>query len=90
MNGGRNCTWTLPKALLCHHSVFFRNNNAKSTIMLRKYDPDIFRLFVEWMYHGSFTVEDVAARSPDIYISVEAWLLGGTYLKDLVALFWYI
>jgi len=47
-------------------------------MLLPTYDPDAFRLFVEWLYHGQFTIEnsDTGALLPGIHISIRAWLLG--------------
>jgi hypothetical protein len=67
-------TWHLPERLLCHHSGFFRKfcnsdcwKEAKEgCLLLRDTDPDVFELFVEWMYTGTYTEQQYdITREPD-------------------------
>ncbi|KAF2814005.1 uncharacterized protein BDZ99DRAFT_495579 [Mytilinidion resinicola] len=57
---------TLPKALLCHQSSFFRAKcDAESVILLPEYDASAFELFVEFIYTGSFAQRSGACASWD-------------------------
>ncbi|KAF4961196.1 hypothetical protein FGADI_432 [Fusarium gaditjirri] len=53
-------TWCLPINLVSHYSPFLNeicNSNVQESskrIRFQYYQPDIFGLFVEWMYYGSY------------------------------------
>ena len=75
-------TWHLPKALLTRQSPFFAaalNGSfaeAKlNSIAMPDDDPDVFRLWVQWLYVGRITCQIL--RVEDINnVLVKAWILG--------------
>lgn len=60
---GNNATlWAIHRKLLCSHSNFFSaainsafREGAEKKVILREELNDVFSLFVQWLYSGSFT-----------------------------------
>ncbi|KAF2444866.1 hypothetical protein P171DRAFT_431658, partial [Karstenula rhodostoma CBS 690.94] len=56
-------TWSLPQRLLSYHSDFFKiactiglRERNERLVSFPKDSPDTFRLFVEWLYFGKYTL----------------------------------
>ncbi|KAF2712685.1 hypothetical protein K504DRAFT_489061 [Pleomassaria siparia CBS 279.74] len=83
-------TWYLPKALLSHHSGFFRaacnqpfKEGLENTITLSDVDPKVFEVFVQWLYHDRFPC-DFATIGCDLQLRVwpgfQTWILGDKFM----------
>ena len=83
--------WHLPKALLIRQSLFFAAALSGSfaeaelnSVTMPEDDPNIFKLWVQWLYVGQFTY--VKERVGEIM--VKGWILGdklGCYIfRDVV------
>jgi hypothetical protein len=78
-------TWSLPQRLVSYHSDFFktacridlRERNEK-LICLPRDSPDVFRLFVEWLYFGKYTLPLMHRKRDDM--DRQAWVLGDKLL----------
>jgi hypothetical protein len=78
---GEEKSWAIPKALLSRHSGYFiRLRNFKEgedgAVVLQDFDPDIFRLFVEFIYYGRYSYLDDLEDQNRIRDSARAWVLG--------------
>lgn len=77
-------TWSLPQALLSHHSPFLKaacthnfKEREEKRITLPTDDPKIFALFVEWIYYGEYTIPlSTGAVGGHTNMDAEAWVLG--------------
>jgi hypothetical protein len=74
-------TWTIPKALLAHHAGYFRRadrfkEGEEHKVTLESFDPEIFELFVEFMYFGRYSYRDNLQDGTRIRDSAKAWVLG--------------
>jgi hypothetical protein len=74
-------TWTIPKALLSHHSEFFRaacngpfKEGLENRISLPDADPIVFQAFVRWLYFAALSVKWVA-EDDDVYLGLSFWVL---------------
>ena len=74
---GDRC-WMLPTNLLCHLSSFFKaalktgfKEADKKRVVLKDDEPEVFRLFVVWLYSGSVQ----GMEFPDIWLE-KAWIFG--------------
>ncbi|KAG7406116.1 hypothetical protein Forpe1208_v014079 [Fusarium oxysporum f. sp. rapae] len=72
-------TWCLPINLVSHYSPYLKEicclnlQESNKRIRLQYYQPDVFGLFVEWMYYGSYE------SSSSVLISnadAKCWALG--------------
>ncbi|KAF1828792.1 hypothetical protein BDW02DRAFT_584222 [Decorospora gaudefroyi] len=77
-------SWTLPTALLSHHSPFLKaacsrnfKEREENRIALPKDDPPVFARFVEWMYYGTYD----ASQSEAVNIDISSWILGDKLLS---------
>jgi hypothetical protein len=84
-SGKATAKWSIPKALLSHHSEFFRaacngpfKEGLENKITLQHCRPHVFEGFVHWLYFGksptSFESQDA------IYPSFCFWVLGDRLL----------
>jgi hypothetical protein len=82
---GSRDTWSLSKALICHHSptleaVCNRDGHANDRIriLLPEDDPHVFQLFVEWAMYGGYTANaaTLGSKNPEVSIDAQAWVLG--------------
>jgi hypothetical protein len=78
---GEQKSWTIPKALLSHHSGYFmRLRNFKEgeegAVVLQDFDPDVFGFFVEFIYYGRYSYEDDLDDRNRIRDSTKAWVIG--------------
>ncbi|KAI9720579.1 MAG: hypothetical protein M1812_002759 [Candelaria pacifica] len=79
INVGPTARWQLPTKLLTHQSPFFAaclhpstfSESQTLTIQLPEDDPEIFDLFVQWLFTGSFENEN-----PQNVWTEKAWVLG--------------
>ncbi|KAH7259374.1 uncharacterized protein BKA55DRAFT_639345 [Fusarium redolens] len=75
--------WSLPIALISHHSPYLKAMSSgpgifvKAQIHLPEDDPAVFGLFVEWLYYGTY--DDLAAPSSS-NIHAQCWVLGDKLL----------
>ncbi|TVY63244.1 hypothetical protein Focb16_v014312 [Fusarium oxysporum f. sp. cubense] len=72
-------TWCLPINLVSHYSPYLREicssnlQESDKRIRLQYHQPDVFGLFVEWMYYGSYE----SSSSVSIYnADAKCWVLG--------------
>ncbi|KAF5688575.1 sdr family [Fusarium denticulatum] len=72
-------TWCLPINLVSHYSPYLKetcSSNLQESNMrigLPNYPPDVFGLFVEWMYYGSYeSSSSVSIENAD----AKCWVLG--------------
>ncbi|KAF5651373.1 sdr family [Fusarium tjaetaba] len=72
-------TWCLPINLVSHYSPYLKETYSLSLqqsdkrIRLHGYPPEVFGLFVEWMYYGSYESPSVVS----IYnADAKCWVLG--------------
>ncbi|EWG45906.1 hypothetical protein FVEG_06547 [Fusarium verticillioides 7600] len=72
-------TWCLPINLVSHYSPYLKetcsSNLQESNMRIRlpNYPPDVFGLFVEWMYYGSYeSSSSVSIENAD----AKCWVLG--------------
>ncbi|KAH7077720.1 hypothetical protein BKA63DRAFT_270785 [Paraphoma chrysanthemicola] len=76
--------WGLPKALLSHHSGYFQRATRPCTfresednkVTLEDFEPEVFKLFIEFMYYGRYTYRDDLADKLKVRDSAKAWVLG--------------
>jgi hypothetical protein len=73
-------SWTIPKALLAHHAGYFRRadqfkEGEENKVTLESFDPEIFELFVEFVYFGRYSYRDLQDGTR-IRDSAKAWVLG--------------
>lgn len=78
---GEEKSWTLPLALLIHHSGYFlrlRNfkEGEKAAVVLLDFEPDVFRFFVEFMYYGRYSFVDDLNHQNRVRDSAKAWVFG--------------
>jgi hypothetical protein len=83
VNGSSNekTSWTLPKALLTHHASYFRGlenfkEGQENKAELEDFEPDTFKLFVEYMYFGRYTYRDNLRDKVRVRDAAKAWVLG--------------
>lgn len=84
----KSTTWNLPKALLGHHSNFFRaacyqpfKEGLENKIILPDYDSDVFRVFVQWLYYEHLPTDFRRNCAEwDIWLGFRAWVLGDKIL----------
>ncbi|OCL01414.1 hypothetical protein AOQ84DRAFT_403051 [Glonium stellatum] len=76
-------TWVLPKALLSYHSFFFRaacehdfKERLENRVTLPEDIPEIFGLFVQWMYSEDCDIIKHCNYEDGVYNGVRAWVLG--------------
>lgn len=79
-------TWTLPEALLSYHSRAVAEacrrplrEDLQTRITFPAEDPNIFQLFVEFIYYGSYSNHqhsNADSTGPNLY--AQAWVLGDT------------
>jgi hypothetical protein len=74
-------TWMFPKALLAHHAGYFRRadrfkEGEENKVTLESFDPEIFELFVEFIYFGRYSYRDDLQDVTRIRDSAKAWVLG--------------
>jgi hypothetical protein len=74
-------TWTLPKALLAHHAGYFRRTERfregeQNKVTFESFEPEIFELFVEFVYFGHYSNTDKLEDPARIRDSARAWVLG--------------
>ncbi|KAH7138796.1 hypothetical protein B0J11DRAFT_451349, partial [Dendryphion nanum] len=70
--------WHLPKALLSHHSAFFKKTcEIKSFMYLPIDDASVFEYFVEFLYHSTYTLSSAPETSGRQHAA--AWVLGEKY-----------
>ncbi len=74
-------SWTLPKALLFHNSGYFRRiGNFKEVsegkVTLTDFEPETFKLFVEFLYFGRYSYRDDLEDYNRIRDSAKAWVMG--------------
>jgi hypothetical protein len=79
-SGAESATWSIPKALLSHHSDYFRvacNGNFKEGIENRvtphDVEPRLFQHFVEWLYFGTIPLLSDVER---LYDGFRLWVPG--------------
>ncbi|CAN9083767.1 unnamed protein product [Alternaria sp. RS040] len=84
-HGSETQNWVIPKALLSHHSEFFRaacngrfKEGIENKITLHDCWPEVFEGFVQWLYFATLPVEYL--MSGDVYISFHLWVLGDRLL----------
>jgi hypothetical protein len=83
-----NCaTWNVPKALLSHHSEFFRtacNNPVKEDIEIQvaflDYKPRAFQVFIQWIYFATIPFE--LGFEDGVRFGFVLWTLGDRLLSD--------
>lgn len=78
---GERKSWTIPRALLSHYSGYFTRlrsfkEGEEGTVVLHDFDPDVFGLFVEFVYYGSCSYHDDLKDHSKIRDSARAWVLG--------------
>jgi len=78
---GEEKSWTIPLALLVHHSGYFlrlRNfqEGEKAAVVLPDFELDVFRFFVEFMYYGRYSFVDDLNHQNRVRDSAKAWVLG--------------
>lgn len=81
--GGEH-TWSLPKALLSRFSGYFRRacrpdafiEGHSNKIVVPEFDPDVFEMFIEFIYFGRYTYKDDLADLLRVRDSEKAWVLG--------------
>lgn len=74
-------TWTIPHALLMHHSGFFKRvkrfrEGTELKVELVDTEPHIFQLFIQFLYYGKYDDKDDLANHEKIRDSAKAWVLG--------------
>ncbi|CAO2648018.1 Nn.00g089400.m01.CDS01 [Neocucurbitaria sp. VM-36] len=83
-------SWSLPKALIHHCSPFLEaastrdfRERQENCIRLPEDNPKTFDLFVEWMYHGTYTLVPHSDVDTEHLASLdaEAWVLGDKLLS---------
>ena len=85
-------SWTLPKALISHHSAFLKaacsrnfKEREENRILLPEDDPIVFGLFVEWMYYGEYNASQSASlfndTNKEVDLNVGCWVLGDKILN---------
>jgi len=81
--GANQKHWTLPKALLVHHSPFFRaacdgqfKEAAEKCVRLPEEDPDIFKLFVSYLYTGGYAPTTDENGFPTLWDCTKVWVFG--------------
>ena len=68
--------WSLPKNLLTHYSPFFAEalrKSDKAPVMVPCDDPEVFEMFVKWLYIGGDKIYLSAAIT---HTKIMAWILG--------------
>jgi hypothetical protein len=78
---GEERSWTLPKALLSHCSGYFARlrhfkEGEEGAVVLHDVEPDIFRVFVEFIYYGRYSYQDDLNDHNRIRDSAKAWVFG--------------
>lgn len=81
---GDSRTWGLPKALLTHHSGYFKRacrsdifvEGQDNKVEIRDFEPDTFDMFVEFMYYGRYMHKDDLENYFCVRPSAKAWVLG--------------
>tara|TARA_R110002003_G_scaffold121_5_gene10700 strand:+ start:37872 stop:38525 length:654 start_codon:yes stop_codon:yes gene_type:complete len=81
---GDTSTWGLPKALLFRYSGYFQRATRPETskesednkVTLEDFEPEIFKLFIEFMYYGRYSYRDDLTDSFKVRDSAKAWVLG--------------
>jgi hypothetical protein len=81
---GDTNTWCLPKALLSRYSGYFQRATRPGTfkesednkVTLEDFEPEIFKLFIEFMYYGRYSYRDDLTDSLKVRDSAKAWVLG--------------
>ncbi|KAH7216019.1 hypothetical protein DER44DRAFT_765321 [Fusarium oxysporum] len=72
-------TWCLPINLVSHYSPYLKEicssnlQESNNRIRLQDHQPDVFGLFVEWMYYGSYDYSSLALISN---ADAKCWALG--------------
>lgn len=79
-------SWSLPKALLSHHSGFFQRacrldsktflEGEENKIHLTEAESEIFELFVQFMYFGEYLSTDDLKDCTRIRDTARAWVMG--------------
>jgi hypothetical protein len=74
-------TWTIPKSLLAHHAGYFRRTDRfkegeQNKVTFESFEPEIFELFVEFMYFGRYSYCDDLQDATRIRDSAKAWVMG--------------
>ena len=75
---GKITKWSLPKNLLTHYSPFFIEALKKSDkvpVIVPCDDPEVFEMFVKWLYIGGDKIYLSAATT---HTKIMAWILGKT------------
>jgi hypothetical protein len=83
--------WTLPRALISHHSPFLEaacsrdfKERRENRIELPEDDPTVFGLFVEWMYYGDYAIAPLssfpAGSTKSTNVNAKCWVLGDKLL----------
>jgi hypothetical protein len=83
--GANTQNWIIPKALLSHHSEFFRaacnrpfKEGTENKITLHDCYPKIFEGFVHWLYFA--ILRDDNPMWGSVYYSFHLWILGDRLL----------
>ncbi|CAN9100840.1 unnamed protein product [Alternaria alternata] len=84
-HGVHTKNWVIPKALLSHHSGFFRvacdgpfEEGIENKITLHDCRPEVFEAFVHWLYFA--TLSHLKPEWDYIYGSFRLWILGDRLL----------
>lgn len=84
-SSGETGVWTLPKAILSQHSVYFqhalRSGRFKESevgkVTIYDFEPDIFKLFIQHMLYGRYiTHSDNSPEGVSLLDNIKAWVLG--------------
>ena len=81
--GDAKAIWGIPKALLSHHSEFFRKacngsfkEGVKNKLSLPEYDPKHFQIFLQWMYFDNLPKLPAGSFAGGYIVRFQLWSLG--------------
>ena len=79
-SNGATRSWSLPQALLSHHSGYFMRaahfREGTQMVKLTNYEPRIFEMFVQFVYYGTYVDRDDLKDDTRVRDSAKAWVLG--------------
>lgn len=88
---GPSKTWSLPQALISYFSPFLKaacvrdfKEREANRIRLPEDEPEVFSLFVEWMYYDRYSLDPllVASETFSANADTKAWVLGDKLLNS--------
>ncbi|KAF2133503.1 hypothetical protein P153DRAFT_274054, partial [Dothidotthia symphoricarpi CBS 119687] len=87
IRGNKTAKWNIPKALLSHHSEFFRKacnetfkEGFENKIVLPDCEPRMFQIFVQWIYFDTLPEILSMGMMDNVWRVFHLWVLGDRIL----------